>query len=86
MGEVIHLHPVARFQLRGWAGGYHILDRGEVICTFHGPCIDLAWKTLCSLRDDARRAPPTPQDTVRTMLTASVEDLLAAQSMEPTTL
>jgi hypothetical protein len=71
MGEVVHLHPVARFQLRGWAGGYHILDRGEVICTFHGPRIDLAWKTLCRLRDDVREA----QDVVRSMLAASVEDL-----------
>lgn len=86
MGEVISLHPVARFQLTGWADGYRILDRGEVICTFHGPNIDLAWKTLCRLRDEARRAPPTPQDTVRTMLTATVDDLLATQSMEPTTL
>jgi len=86
MGEVIQLHPAARFQLRGWAGGYHIYDRGEVICTFHGPNVDLAWKTLCRLRDDARREPPSPQDTVRTMLTASVDDLLAAQAMEPKTL
>lgn len=86
MSNVIYVNPIGRFRLQGWAGGYRILDRGEIICTFHGPNIDLAWATLCRLREDARRPPPEPQDTVRTMFTASVDDLIAAQSMEPTTL
>jgi hypothetical protein len=46
--------PAERFELRGWADGYVILEQGEVICTFHGPQLNRAWETLKRLREDAR--------------------------------
>ena len=35
-----------RYVLRGWAKGWAIYDNHELICTFHGPQLDLASKTL----------------------------------------
>lgn len=47
--------PVERFTLRPWSNGYVIYDRGQLICTFHGPQWGLASATLKRLREDAGR-------------------------------
>lgn len=45
--------PTERYELRTWADGYRIFDRGELIASFHGPQLDLAWRLLKALRADA---------------------------------
>lgn len=54
-GNVVPFPAAARFQLRGWSGGYAIYDREDLIATFHGPQIDLAWATVQRLREGARQ-------------------------------
>lgn len=50
--------PPPRFDIRGWAGGWDVLEHGELIARFHGPQFERASKLLRLLREDAERGPP----------------------------
>lgn len=50
-----------RYELRTWADGYAIYDRGDLIVTVHGQQFDLAAKIHRDLCSDDARGPQPPE-------------------------
>lgn len=63
-----------RYTIRSSFDGYVIYDQGEVICTFHGPCWDLASSTLRRLREGVHPGNPNANTCAQNASTGVIAD------------